>query len=1316
MTKTITTDEEPLRKLKVLRQHTTQLEALDIEHQADIKLGQAKDVKIYKAVFESARNTILIIDKNGKIIDVNRSISEISGYEKEEFIGKNIRALAKIMTRKSMALIARNFLKQVAGSHVKSYQIEGFKKNGESITLEVSAQPLREDGKIIGNLAILRDITERKQSEQALRESQARFTETTDMLPTSVFEIDIQGKYTYLNKEALRAWHSTKPTMKDALADNPLNSFIQEDRDKIANNIKRILMGEDIGPQEHTALRDDGTTFPVLIYAAPIKQENKTIGIRGVVVDISEGKQGEQTLRESEQKYLMLVEKGNDGIIVICDGLLAFVNSKGLEMVGFTLKEVLGKPFVSFIAPEYRDLLKQRYLKRIAGESIPSSYEAAIFARDGRIIPVEINANTIEYEGKKSDLAIVRDITERKQAEEALKTSERNFRNSMDNSALGIRIIDENVQTLYVNQTFLNIVGYETIDEYAAIPRQKRYTPEEYTRYLQHVKGRKHGQLEEDNFEINIVRKDGSTRWLLLFRQEVFWNGKKQSQLTYEDITERKQVEEALKASEEKFRNSLDSSPLGIRIVDFDGHTSYANQAFLNIVGYETIDEYRTIPPQKRYTPESYANYILEAEQRKHNEKVQDKLEISIVRKDGSSRWLQVSSKEMFWDGKKQYQSIYEDITERKQVEEILKRNKDSLDEAQSIAHVGSFEINIKTGKNEWSEELFHIFGLDPAKTAPTIKSFLNSVHPDDRNRVAKSMELTTSENQVPNIEYRVVTPEGQERCILSQIKTTCDARGQPLTALGTSMDITERKQAEEEINRSYHIQAAINVILKVALEGLSLEETLKSSIDLVFSIPWLSFESRGSIFLVEDDPNVLVMKAQNGLAQPIQRECARIPFGKCLCGQAALTKEIQFVDCLNERHEISYDGIIPHGHYCVPILSADKVLGVINMYVKEGHHRDKREEEFLSTVADALAGVIERKRAQERIERAADEWRTTFDSITDLISIHDKDNRILRVNKAMADMLKTTPKELIGKFCHEVMHGTKESPANCHHLQTLKTGKSATMETFNSNLGIHLQESTSPLFNEQGEVTGSVIVARDITKQKWMEEQLIVTDRLASIGELASGIAHELNNPLTSVIGFSQLLMEGDVPDNMREDLATVYSEAQRAAVIVKNLLTFARKHTPVKQLSQVNTIVEDVLKLRAYEQKVNNIEVDKQLATNLPEIMSDHFQLQQVFLNIIVNAEFAMQEAHGKGKLIVTTEKFDGVVKVAITDDGPGIAEENLKRIFDPFFTTKEVGKGTGLGLSICHGIVTEHGGKIYARSEKGKGATFIVELPLN
>ncbi len=244
-----------------------------------------------------------------------------------------------------------------------------------------------------------------------------------------------------------------------------------------------------------------------------------------------------------------------------------------------------------------------------------------------------------------------------------------------------------------------------------------------------------------------------------------------------------------------------------------------------------------------------------------------------------------------------------------------------------------------------------------------------------------------------------------------------------------------------------------------------------------------------------------------------------------------------------------------------------------------------------------------------------------------------------------------------------------------------------------------------------------------DITDRKRAEEEKVeleqkahLASRLASVGEMASGIAHEINNPLTAVIGFAQLLMDTDLPEEIKEDLVIIHKEAQRAAGVARNLLTFARKHAPSKQPTSVNSIIEGVLTLRAYEQNVSNIKINTKLTPDLPDVMADYSQLQQVFINIILNAEGAMLESSNGGTLTITTQRFNYSVRASFADDGPGIDKENLNRIFDPFFTTKEVGKGTGLGLSVCHGIIAEHGGKIYARSKPGSGATFIVELPIN
>ncbi len=229
------------------------------------------------------------------------------------------------------------------------------------------------------------------------------------------------------------------------------------------------------------------------------------------------------------------------------------------------------------------------------------------------------------------------------------------------------------------------------------------------------------------------------------------------------------------------------------------------------------------------------------------------------------------------------------------------------------------------------------------------------------------------------------------------------------------------------------------------------------------------------------------------------------------------------------------------------------------------------------------------------------------------------------------------------------------------------------------------------------------------------LERRVQVIDRLASIGEMASGIAHEINNPLTGVVGFSELLMTKDLPEDLRKDVEIIHDGAKRVAGIVKRLLTFARQYKPERIYTDINEIIESTLTLKKYSLKTGNIEVNTLLDAELPWTMADRGQLQQVFMNIIANAETEMKQARGRGKLIIRTEQIGNTIRLSFKDDGPGIARENIGKIFDPFFTTREVGEGTGLGLSLSHGIIAEHKGAIYAESKAGKGATFIIELPI-
>jgi signal transduction histidine kinase len=194
------------------------------------------------------------------------------------------------------------------------------------------------------------------------------------------------------------------------------------------------------------------------------------------------------------------------------------------------------------------------------------------------------------------------------------------------------------------------------------------------------------------------------------------------------------------------------------------------------------------------------------------------------------------------------------------------------------------------------------------------------------------------------------------------------------LARLEVAIDITERKGAEERTRWEYQAQSALNALLRLSLEDISLDRLLQRALDLVLAIPWLAIESSGGIFVVGEDPEAMALRAQRGLSESQQRQCAQLALGRCLCGQAALTQEVQFADGLDDRHQIRYEGITPHGHYCIPIVAAGRSLGVINLYVKVGHRRDEREEAFLTAVAHALAGIILRWQAEEELRRSSDE------------------------------------------------------------------------------------------------------------------------------------------------------------------------------------------------------------------------------------------------------------------------------------------------------------------------------------------------------
>ena len=385
-----------------------------------------------------------------------------------------------------------------------------------------------------------------------------------------------------------------------------------------------------------------------------------------------------------------------------------------------------------------------------------------------------------------------------------------------------------------------------------------------------------------------------------------------------------------------------------------------------------------------------------------------------------------------------------------------------------------------------------------------------------------------------------------------------------------------------------------------------------------------------------------------------------------------------------------------------------------------DGLLSEKRTDLEVQKLLDSIFLDGERDKGKE----PEDKYRHVFEASRDGIILADSQSGIIEdINPFLLDMLGYSREEITGKPIWEApFFENGDSIRDCFRDLQKKNNIRCDDISLITRGGNRIYVEMVGNFYVSGGRTIVQCNIHDITRRKEAEAEKLAVERkaqmasrLASVGEMASGIAHEINNPLTGVIGFSELLLEKDLPGDIKKDVEIIHDGARRVADIVKRLLSFARQHKPQRSRTDINELIENSIALRKYALVTSNIEVTTSLEPNLPVTVTDAGQLQQVFMNIIVNAETEMKRAHGRGSLTVKTERTDDIIRVSFRDDGPGIAEENLEKIFNPFFTTREVGDGTGLGLSLSYGIIAEHNGKLYAKSRPGQGATFFIDLPV-
>jgi PAS domain S-box-containing protein len=385
-------------------------------------------------------------------------------------------------------------------------------------------------------------------------------------------------------------------------------------------------------------------------------------------------------------------------------------------------------------------------------------------------------------------------------------------------------------------------------------------------------------------------------------------------------------------------------------------------------------------------------------------------------------------------------------------------------------------------------------------------------------------------------------------------------------------------------------------------------------------------------------------------------------------------------------------------------------MIGALVVAITRVRQREQSEVEYETEQRIAM---------QQQMQNRERFYRILLDSFNTGVIIADSEYLMVKdTNTAMMDLLDRDRIEIVGEKVSDII-----SIPGFSLDESLLTSTSP--DVFEGEIVSKNNISTPVIVNfseiRSEDTTDVFITFIDITekketeqREKYLEQELITNSRLASLGQLTAGVAHEINNPLSTILLYTDLLLDSDVPAEFMQDINVINTQVERITKIVSGMLNFANPNRSSGNELDINEVLNETLDLYTHELRLSNIELNKQFTESPLPVIANRTQLQQVFFNIINNAQKEMVEAHGVGQLTVTTETVDDMVRVYLSDTGRGISEENMTRMFEPFYTTKGIGEGTGLGLSICHGIVTSLGGTIWAENVEGGGARFVVELP--
>lgn len=1113
----------------------------------------------------------------------------------------------------------------------------------------------------------------------------ARLRDITDTANALIVCLDPEGRITFFNR---RCEELTGYRAAEVLGRDVVELFVPEESAEACRGIiKRMPSDRTLTTHENPWIGADGKRHIIAWRNSPVFEAGQFAGLVSVGEDVTE-------LRATEQRFQTLVETMGDGLTVVDkDGIITYVNSAFAELMEAEPEDLIGRPAVELATEDHRELLRDQLKRRLAGEGTPA-YRMEYRTATGRTVPVLVSGSPLRGPdgAVMGAFGVITSLVELERAQRELYRSERVTRALLNASDDLAALLERDGTVVAANEAFAQALGttvadiegdcvFDYLDPELSRARRTHLNRAFDTGLPQRFEDCNNGRMLDH--QIYPVRGPaGAVERAAMYTR---------------DVTRERQMEAALRESEERYRTLVQNASDIIYTVNSDGVLTSINGAVERITGYrpeELIGEdvSTLLGPQAH----QFLMDLLDSGQ--PDERTPERYETAVTARDGREVIFEITTRLRRLEASDELEvgGIARDITERRRAEEALRRSEAHyravFENTGTAMCIIEEDGTISLANDEFARQSG--WELDEIEGRMCFFDFLPD---DERERmVGYHRARRTEGGSAPSRhEFTFRNRSGELRRVYVVVALVPGTS----RSVASLMDITERERTARQLQRRTHelgervkeLRCMYNVARLAADPKLTVEELLSHAVQLL-PPAWQFPEITSAV--IELDGQRWTAGSPDG--EPVASQRASL----VIDGQCAGFVEVRYHQAMPEEC---------HG----PFLAEERDL--------------------LEALAENLSQTIERRRTERNLARLRAFRQSIIDQANIWLNGLDPAGNVVLWNRAAEEISGYSAEEVVGDdkiweliYPDDDYRETVLSALDrvIHAGQTLENWSTTIRRKDGEERVIswHMRR----LVDEQGTVTGSIALGRDITEHRALEEQLRQVQKMEAVGQLTAGIAHDFNNMLTAILGNAQLLQMLMEPDDRLHEYVTQITEAaRRSAELTRRLLAFSRKQVMRPETVDLNEIVED-LKLMLRRMIPESIDMQMELSEERVPVTVDPSQMEQVVVNLCVNAGDAMPEG-GTLTIRTRTEHFDraqsrGIAGIApgswavleVEDTGVGMDEETRSRAFEPFYTTKEHGRGTGLGLSMVYGIVTQSGGTLDIDSELGKGTSICVYLP--